>query len=152
MKMYTKDELSKILAAHKVWADTGGNEGEQANLHHADLRNADLRDADLRCADLRYANLRYANLRYANLRCADLRDADLRNADLDFSCGFTLSCSGSCFTASVKLVYQYLAHLCTISAEEDEKEEMQKIKDAILPFAKKSHRAKDLGLLVDDTM
>ena len=145
MEIYTKDELNDILASHKLWIDTAGKQGEQADLRFADLRFADLRYADLRNADLRSADLRYADLRYA-----DLHYANLREANLDFSCGFSLSCRGTRFTASVKLAYQYLAHLCTIIPAEGEEKELQSIKDAILPFAKKSHRAKELGLIDDE--
>ena len=142
-------------------SDLSGSDLSDADLRSADLSGSDLSDADLSDANLSYANLRSANLSSANLRYADLSssnlssanlsDADLSGSDFDFSCGFSLSCKGSRFTASVKLAYQYLAHLCTIKPTEGEEEELQAIKDAILPFAKKSHRAKDLGLLDDDT-
>ena len=71
---------------------------------------------------------------------ADLRGADLRGADLDFSC-FPLWCGGSKFKCDTKLVYQLLAHICTLEFDDAEG-----IKDLIMPFALKSHRAKDLGL------
>ena len=38
----TVSELSKILKEHKKWIDTGGGEGEKANLSDADLYKADL--------------------------------------------------------------------------------------------------------------
>lgn len=66
--------------------------------------------------------------------------ADLRGADLDFSC-FPLWCGGSKFKCDTKLVYQLLAHICTLDFPDDEG-----IKDLIMPFAVKSHRAVDLGL------
>ena len=81
-----------------------------------------------------------ANLRGANLRGADLCKADLRGADLDFSC-FPLWCGGSKFQCDTKLVYQLLAHICTLEFDDTEG-----IKDLIMPFAVKSHRAVDLGL------
>ena len=40
-------ELKKILDLHKIWVESGGNAGENANLRNADLRGADLRSADL---------------------------------------------------------------------------------------------------------
>ena len=82
-----------------------------------------------------------ANLRGANLREANLRDADLRWADLDYSC-FPLWCGGSRFKCDLKLVYQLLAHICTLDFDDTEG-----IKELVLPFAIKSHRAKDLGLI-----
>lgn len=71
---------------------------------------------------------------------ADLRGADLSEADLDFSC-FPLWCGGSKFKCDTKLVYQLLAHICTLEFEDTEG-----IKDLIMPFALKSHRAVDLRL------
>ena len=86
----------------------------------------------------------YADLRGANLRWADLRGADLRGADLDFSC-FPLWCGGSDFKCDTKLIYQLLAHICTLEFDDTEG-----IKDLIMPFAVKSHRAVDLGLKEED--
>ena len=76
----------------------------------------------------------------ADLSVADLRGADLRGAVLDFSC-FPLWCGGSKFKCDTKLVYQLLAHICTLEFDDTEG-----IKNLIMPFAVKSHRAKDLGL------
>ena len=66
--------------------------------------------------------------------------ANLRGADLDFSC-FPLWCGGSKFKCDTKLVYQLLAHICTLDFDDTEG-----IKNLIMPFAVKSHRAVDLGL------
>ena len=167
----TREEIEKVLDLHKKWLiDEEDVEGKKAdlrganlrsanlngaNLSGADLRWADLREADLRGADLSGANLRGADLREAdlngadlngaNLRGADLRRANLRRAnlsetDLDFSC-FPLWCGGSKFKCDTKLVYQLLAHICTLEFDDAEG-----IKTLIMPFAVKSHRAKDLGL------
>ena len=76
----------------------------------------------------------------ANLRGADLSEADLCGADLDFSC-FPLWCGGSKFKCDIKLIYQLLAHICTLDFPDDEG-----IKDLIMPFAVQSHRAQDLGI------
>ena len=69
--------------------------------------------------------------------------ANLCGANLDFSC-FPLWCGGSRFKCDIKLVYQFLAHVCTLEFEDAEG-----IKDLIMPFAVKSHRAVDLGLKVE---
>ena len=155
----TSEEIEKVLDLHKKWCNNGQN-GKKADLSRADLREADLsgadlREADLSGADLREANLRGANLRWANLSGADLREANLRGAnlcgadlrgvnlcgaDLDYSC-FPLWCGGSKFKCDTKLVYQLLAHICTLEFEDTEG-----IKGLIMPFAVKSHRAGDLGL------
>ena len=165
----TSEEIKKVLDLHKKWLNNEQG-GERADLRAASLRGAylrgaylrgaDLRDADLRRAYLSGADLRGAYLRGADLSGADLRDADLRRAylsgadlrradlsgadlseaNLDFSC-FPLWCGGSKFKCDTKLVYQLLAHICTLEFDDTEG-----IKDLIMPFAVKSHRAVDLGL------
>lgn len=121
-----------------------------ANLIRADIRGADMSETDLREANLIKADLREADLRAADLRGTDLWGTDLRGAflcganlcgaNLDFSC-FPLWCGGSQFKCDTKLVYQLLAHICTLEFDDTEG-----IKDLIMPFAVKSHRAVDLGL------
>ena len=93
-----KDELRKILEAHKKWILSDRKIGERANLSRVILRGADLSRADLSRADLSEADLRGANLfgvilsgadltgadlRGANLRGANLSEADLRGANLE---------------------------------------------------------------------
>ena len=150
----TSEEIKKVLDSHQKWineedggeradlrrADLRGANLRGANLRWADLREADLRRADLRWAHLREADLRWADLRWADLRWANLRGADLSAANLDFSC-FPLWCGGSKFKCDTKLVYQLLAHICTLDFPDDEG-----IKELIMPFAQKSHRAQDLGI------
>ena len=131
------EKLKIILAQHVLWLNSNG--GEMANLQGANLREANLRDADLQGADLREADLRWADL-----RGADLRGADLQGADLDFA-SFPLWCGGANFKCDQKLVYQLLAHICTLDFDDTEG-----IKELVLPFAIKSHRAKDLGLIGDE--
>ena len=145
----TSEEIKKVLELHKKWLNNEQG-GERANLRWADLscvnlsgvklRLADLRETTLRLADLRGADLRETTLRLADLRGTNLTRADLRGADLDLSC-FPLWCGGSKFKCDTKLVYQLLAHICTLDFPDDEG-----IKDLIRPFAVKSHRAVDLGL------
>ena len=152
----TREEIEKVLDLHKKWlidevdvegkkADLCGANLRWANLSGADLRGANLSGANLRWADLRGANLSGANLNGANLHWADLNGANLNGAnlsetDLDFSC-FPLWCGGSKFKCDTKLVYQLLAHICTLEFDDTEG-----VKDLIMPFAVKSHRAVDLGL------
>ncbi|CND49400.1 pentapeptide repeat-containing protein [Yersinia pseudotuberculosis] len=75
-------DLNKILAEHKIWVESYGENGSRANLRGANLSGANLSGANLRGANLRGANLSGANLRGANLRGADLSGANLRGADL----------------------------------------------------------------------
>ena len=150
----TSAEIKQVLDSHQKWINEEDG-GERANLREADLSRAnlsranlseanlsraDLSGADLRGAAIREADLRGADLSEAALRGADLRGADLRGANLDFSC-FPLWCGGSKFKCDTKLVYQLLAHICTLDFLDDEG-----IKELIMPFAQKSHRAQDLGI------
>jgi hypothetical protein len=77
MKTYTREELDKILADHKLWLMSNTKEGNRADLTGADLRGADLREVYLSEANLRGANLYGANLRGANLREVDLHESIL---------------------------------------------------------------------------
>ena len=78
----TQEELDQILAAHKLWLESGRKRGKRAHLLKADLRGANLEGANLQEVNLRYANLQGADLRGANLFEADLYSADLRAANL----------------------------------------------------------------------
>ena len=135
----TSEEIKKVLDLHKKWLNNEQG-GEKANLRWANLSGADLSWADLSEANLSEANLSGADLSWADLRRADLSEADLRGANLDFSC-FPLWCGGAKFKCDTKLVYQLLAHICTLEFDDTEG-----IKNLIMPFAVKSHRAVDLGL------
>ena len=74
--------IKEVLAAHKLWLDSDGDNGERANLRGAYLSGANLRGANLRDAYLSGADLSGAYLRGADLSGADLRDADLSDAYL----------------------------------------------------------------------
>ena len=130
----TSEEIKKVLDSHQKWIN-GEDGGERAHMRLADLRGADLRGANLCRADIRGADLHLADI-----RGAALSGADLSGADLDFSC-FPLWCGGTRFKCDTKLVYQLLAHICTLDFLDDEG-----IKELIMPFAVKSHRAQDLGI------
>ncbi|NUB26588.1 hypothetical protein GAY30_17045 [Azospirillum brasilense] len=97
------EALDAVLAAHRLWLESVGREGRQADLRHADLSGRslwradlhrarfdgyDLRGADLDHADASGANidgacLERASLWNARLGKARLCQADLRNANLD---------------------------------------------------------------------
>jgi uncharacterized protein YjbI with pentapeptide repeats len=78
----TKDELSEILANHKLWVESVGVSGAHANLARANLTGADLDRANLAGANLDRANLADADLAHTNLTRADLTGADLDRANL----------------------------------------------------------------------
>jgi uncharacterized protein YjbI with pentapeptide repeats len=75
-------EFASILDQHRIWVETGGEEGTKADLCGAELENADLTGVNLQGALLQRANLRGADLSMANLRNASLVQADLCNANL----------------------------------------------------------------------
>lgn len=133
--------IQEVLARHKKWLENDEG-GQRANLQGANLWNASLQGADLRDADLQGANLWGADLWGANLH-----DADLRRADIDFSC-WPLWCGSKGIKVDLCIVYQLLAHVACLACDEPEFNEIQK---AIMPYAVKSHRARDLGLADADT-
>jgi hypothetical protein len=127
-------------------ADLSGADLSGANLRGADLRGADLHGANLRGANLREADLRRANLREADLSGADLSGADLRRADLDFAC-WPLWCGTRGVVVDVRIACQLAAHLCAVVCDDPE---FLAAREALLPFARQSHRAADLGLLPNE--
>jgi len=126
------DELRVVLEKHEKRLN-GEDGGEWADLSWANLSGADFRKADLFGA----------NLRGANLRGADLRGANLRGADIDFSC-WPLWCGSKVVKVDVRIARQLAAHFCVLDCDDPE---YLAAREAILEFAKKSHRANDLGLL-----
>ena len=76
------EELQEILAQHKKWIETEGEEGERADLYNTNLQGANLRKANLRMASLQGANLIGANLIGAELHMAILEGAKLQGAAL----------------------------------------------------------------------
>jgi glutathione S-transferase len=139
-----REKLDEILRKHLLWLD-GEKGGERADLWGADLRGAYLRGANLRGADLGGADLRGADLGGAYLRGAYLRGADLGGADIDFA-AWPLWCGSMGVKVDLGIVYQLLAHVACLDCD---KPEFAEIQAAILPYATKSHRAEDLGLLDD---
>ena len=101
--IHGKDKVQNILDQHRMWIESGGKDGRQADLSGSDLRRmdlsrsilsqsilsgADLTDADLSYSDLSQAALidtllNSANLRRANLFQADLTRTHLAGANLD---------------------------------------------------------------------
>lgn len=41
MREMPQEQLQQILAEHKLWLESGGKQGKQADLHEADLRIKD---------------------------------------------------------------------------------------------------------------
>ena len=146
MNKITEEELNRKIALHKKWLENNPD-GEQLvltnyDLNCSDLSNSDLSNSNLRGSNLQGSDLRYSDLSNSDLSNSDLRDSDLRGSDFDYSC-FPLWCGGSHFLCDIKLIYQLLSHICTLQCEDTE---FSEIREKILPYAKKSHRATDLGL------
>ena len=81
-----------------------------------------------------------ADLRGADLRGADLRGADLRGADLDFSC-WPLWCGSVGVKVDARIAAQLAAHFCALVCDDPA---YLAAREALLPFAKTSHRARDI--------
>lgn len=128
----TQEELDKILKKHLRYVDL-----RYAILQRANLRYADLEDADLEGANLQRANLKDADLQRANLRGANLKDADLRGANLDYSC-LPLWCGSRNMIVDDRIARQIAAHFCALTCDS---EEFQQAREALLPYAMKSHVA-----------
>ena len=141
------DALKAILESHKQWLDSDGKTGERAYLCEADLRGANLREADLRGADLHRADLSEADLSWADLRGADLNraklnGADLREADVDYS-AWPLWCGSNHVKVDARIAAQLAAHFCALDCDDPA---YLAAREAVLEFAKTSHRAKVLGM------
>ena len=162
LRNISKEELNKIIDNHKKWLQSGGEEGERADLSSANLRYADLSYADLSSANLRYADLSYADLSYAdlssadlsyaNLRSADLSYANLRYADLDFS-AFPLWCGGLDVHIDDKQATQLLYHLVrNVKYSKNTSAKLKKICKikSLVKQANEFHRVKECGEIRDE--
>ena len=76
-----QQKLQQILDDHKLWLESGSNQGKRADLQGTDLQGANLQETDLQEAGLRRADLRGAYLWRADLRGADLHKANLLGAN-----------------------------------------------------------------------
>lgn len=85
MKKISKEELKKILNEHKLWLESNGKKGKQADLSHIDLSHVNLSHVDLSHADLSYIDLSNANLSNMDLTNANLFYANLSDANLSFA-------------------------------------------------------------------
>ena len=74
--------LRDALEDHKLWVNTGGQEGQQAAFQNADLRNADLEKTDLTHSTLQRADFSGAQCREAVFRKCDLAESKFVEADL----------------------------------------------------------------------
>jgi hypothetical protein len=133
---FTPDELMKILKLHRKWL-YGEDSGKRADLSVANLSGADLSEANLSGA-----NLSGADLSGANLSGADLSGANLYGANLWIT-QWPLWCGTKHVKIDAKIACQLAAHFCTCECIDPE---FLKAKEAMLPLARKSHVAKELGI------
>jgi hypothetical protein len=87
--------------------------------------------------------LNRASLIWASLDGASLNGASLDKADIDFT-AWPLWCGTKNVKVDERIAAQIAAHFCVLDCDS---EDYQRARTAILDFAKKSHRASDLGLL-----
>jgi hypothetical protein len=78
----------------------------------------------------------------ANLVGANLVGANLEGANIDFS-SWPLWCGSNHVRVDARIAEQIVAHFCALDCDD---EEYKTAREAVLPFARKSHRAKDLGI------
>jgi len=78
----SKQDLDRVLEEHKVWGNTGGQQGRRANLERVNLVGADLHGVNLAEANLYQCNLSKANLQGASLAKANLLGAQMGGANL----------------------------------------------------------------------
>ena len=126
-------------------ANLSGANLSVANLRGANLSYADLSGANLSVANLRGTNLSYADLSGANLSGANLNSANLNGAKLDFA-AWPLWCGSKGIKVDKRIASQLVAHVCALSCDDPDYQTLRKL---MLPFARTSHRAGDLGLLAD---
>ena len=74
--------LEKMLVEHKLWFESLGTEGTQADFAECEMESANLAGEILIEANFQGANLLKANLTGADLRGANLHDASLTEAQL----------------------------------------------------------------------
>jgi hypothetical protein len=103
LKVYTEQELKKILELHKKWLndEDGGVQADLsrvdlsfANLYEVNLKGANLSYTDLSYANLCYTDLSYTDLSYANLCYTNLSSANLSYANLSYT---DLSSANLCY-------------------------------------------------------
>ena len=143
---------ANLRGANLRWGNLSEADLRGAKLHKADLRGAYLYGANLYGAYLYGANLygaylRRADLRGAYLRRADLRgaylyEADLRGANVDYS-AWPLWCGSNRVKVDARIAAQLAAHFCALDCDD---QAYLAAREAVLEFAKTSHRAKELGL------
>ena len=136
-------ERAHLKGAYLKWANLKWANLEGANLEGANLEGANLKWANLKRANLKWAYLKWANLKWAYLEGVYLEGANLKWACVDFSC-WPLWCGSKGVKVDKNIAAQLAAHFCVLDCDDPE---YIKARDAIMEFAKTSHRASDLGLI-----
>lgn len=90
IKIFTDEELKKVLKLHMTWLVSGGIEGKRAvianeDMRHKDLSNINLSRAILTGNDMRHTDMSSINLSHAILTGNDMRWIDMGYADLRYA-------------------------------------------------------------------
>lgn len=128
---------SKLAGSNFSGADLSNS-----NLSDSDLKGCDLSGSSLKNANLSYCDLRHANLGESDLCGANLSDSDLTGSNLDLAC-WPLSCGTKNVKVDVLFTRQLAAHLCILKCDDAE---FTEIRERIIEFARRSHRAEYLKL------
>lgn len=110
------------------------------------MNNYKYNDERFCSASFRRANATRSSFVGTNIQGADLRGANMVGADFDFSC-WPLWAGSMDVTVDMRLVYQLLAHVAVLKCDDPE---FTTIRELILPYAVKCHRAVELGLLTKE--
>lgn len=81
-KHLTDSDIKEILQAHKLWLESDGKEGEQADFSETDIVKKDLSGANLRKASFKSCNAIKADFSGADISHADLENIILASAFL----------------------------------------------------------------------
>ena len=138
-----KIEIKNKWTGEVIFAHDCDNNSVRVTVQAAIRAKVNLRGSDLRNSDLRGSDLSGSDLSYSNLSGSNLSGSNLSNSDVDYSSGWTFACSCSRFKVGISFMRQALAHLASLTCDDPEAEE---IREKILPYALKSHRAGALGL------
>ena len=121
-----QEQLNKILDDHKLWIESKGEKGKQANLSRsklnflnfsgADLQYVIMRNSSLYGANLKDVNLKKANLSGAYLSCAVLYGANLEGANLEKADMTGANLRGAKFTIEIREAKNL--KLCEITKEQ----------------------------------
>ena len=78
-----QQELDQIIENHKLWLESNGNQGKQANLDGETLNYLNLQNADLKSCTFEKSNLQHANLNSSRTWKTSFQNTNLNSAILE---------------------------------------------------------------------